>query len=259
MISKRVRNAVFPLLACLAGTAMAQGAPLRMGLEPFYPPFESKQADGQLVGFDIDVGKAVCERMAARCSWVETSFEGLIPGLKAKKFDAINSAMNITAKRRESIDFTVPIYIVPIQMVARRDSKLTPTVASLKGKTVGVLQGATQEDFVRKHWEKHGVKVVAYRDQAQIFLDLAAGRLDAGVQEAQTAMEGFLSKPQGKDFDFAGGVLSDFATLGEGTGMGVRKGDPRKAELDKAIASLKQDGTLSRISMKYFHRDIIAK
>ncbi|MEQ6289585.1 ABC transporter substrate-binding protein [Vogesella sp. GCM10023246] len=253
------RTLALPLLALLAVPAMAQST-IRMGLEPFYPPFESKQADGQLVGFDIDVGKAICERMAAKCSWVETSFEGLIPGLKAKKFDVINSSMNITAKRRESIDFTTPIYIVPIQMVAKRGSGLQPTVASLKGKTVGVLQGATQEDFVRKHWEKNGVKVVAYRDQAQIYLDLASGRLDAGVQEAQNAMEGFLSKPNGKDFDFAGGVLSDFATLGEGTGFGVRKGDKATmAALEKAISGLKQDGTLSRLSQKYFKRDIIAK
>ena len=250
---------LLPLIALLAGPALAGGQAIRMGLEPFYAPFESKLPDGKLVGFDIDVGHAICERLAAKCSYVETSFEGLIPGLKARKFEVINSAMNITAKRRESIDFTVPIYIVPIQMVARRDSKLLPTVAALKGKAVGVLQGATQEDFVRKHWEHQGVKVVAYRDQSQIYLDLAAGRLEASVQEGQNAQEGFLDKPQGKAFEFKGKILSDFATLGEGTGLGVRKGDPLKAELDKAIRSLKQDGTLSRLSQKYFKRDIIAQ
>ncbi|SCK15652.1 transporter substrate-binding domain-containing protein [Vogesella sp. LIG4] len=259
MTRRTLHKLALPLLALLAMPAIAQTT-IRMGLEPLYPPFESKQADGQLVGFDIEVGKAVCERMAAKCSWVETSFEGLIPGLKARKFEVINSAMNITAKRRESVDFTTPIYIVPIQMVAKRGSGLQPTVASLKGKTVGVLEGATQEDFVRKHWEKNGVKIVAYRDQAQIYLDQAAGRLDASVQEAQNATDGFLSKPQGKDFDFAGKVLSDFATLGEGTGFGVSKDNKAlTAELNKAIASLKKDGTLSRLSMKFFKRDIIAK
>ncbi len=142
---------------------------------------------------------------------------------------------------------------------SNRYSKLLPTVAALKGKAVGVLQGATQEDFVRKHWEHQGVKVVVYRDQSQIYLDLAAGRLDASVQEGQNAQEGFLDKPQGKAFEFKGKVLSDFATLGEGTGLGLRKGDPLKAELDKAIRALKQDGTLSRLSQKYFKRDIIAQ
>lgn len=255
------RTLTLSLLAAgvlLSGHAYAQGN-VRMGLEPFYPPFESKQADGTLVGFDIELGKAVCERMGSQCSWVETSFEGLIPGLKAKKFDVINSSMNITAKRRESIDFTKPIYIVPIQMVAKKDRQLQPTVASLKGKSVGVLQGATQEDYARKHWEKQGVKVVAYRDQAQIYLDLASGRLDAAVQESQNATDGFLSKPQGKAFDFAGPVLIDHATLGEGNGFGLRKGDRElMAALEKALASLKQDGTLSKLSYQYFKRDIIA-
>lgn len=258
---KQMRRIVLAVIAGLSAASMAHAAtPLRMGLEPLYPPFESKQSDGQLVGFDIELGKLVCERMAASCSWVETSFEGLIPGLKARKFEVINSAMNITAKRRESVDFTQPVYIVPIQMVARRDRHLAPTLASLKGKTVGVLQGATQEDYVRKHWAGKGVKVVAYRDQSQIYLDLAAGRLDAGVQEAQNASDGFLSKPYGKDFDFAGPVLTDNATLGEGTGFGLRKDEKAlTAELNKAITSLKQDGSLSRLSQKYFQRDIIAK
>ena len=113
MISKRVRNAVFPLLACLAGTAMAQGAPLRMGLEPFYPPFESKQADGQLVGFDIDVAKALCEEMKVTCEFVTQDWDGIIPALQAKKFDAIIASMSITPERLEKVDFSKKYYNTP--------------------------------------------------------------------------------------------------------------------------------------------------
>ena len=248
-------------LAFTLGTAHAESSQtLRFGVEASYPPFESKTASGQLEGFDIDIGNALCQRMKVKCVWVENSFDGLIPALQARKFDVINSAMNITDKRRQAIDFTPAVYVMPIQMIAKRGSGLLPTPASLKGKSVGVLQGSTQEDFVRAHWATQGVSVVTYQSQDQIFADLAAGRLDGAVQEVQTSIDGFLSKPEGKDFDFAGAALSDPATLGEGTGLGLRKNDPAlKAKIVAALASLNQDGTLSKLSQKYFKRDIIAK
>ncbi|WP_084688548.1 ABC transporter substrate-binding protein [Paraburkholderia oxyphila] len=250
-----------------AGLGMTAGAvhaqtqqTLRFGVEASYPPFESKTPSGQLQGFDIDIGNAVCQRMQVKCVWVENSFDGLIAALEARKFDVINSAMNITDKRRQQIDFTPAVYVMPIQMVAKRGSGLQPTPASLKGKQIGVLQGSTQEDYVRKHWATQGVSIVTYENQDQIFADLAAGRLDGAVQEVQTATDGFLSKPQGKDFDFAGAPLKDPATLGEGTGFGMRKNDPAlKAKVVAALDSLRQDGTLTKLSMKYFGRDIVAK
>ena len=92
---------------------------LRYGLEAEYPPFESRNASGELEGFDVELGNAICKAAALKCSWVETSFDALIPGLVAKKFDAINSAMNITEQRRKSIDFTQPIYRIPSQLVGK--------------------------------------------------------------------------------------------------------------------------------------------
>ncbi|MEX3899669.1 transporter substrate-binding domain-containing protein [Paraburkholderia sp. BR10954] len=233
---------------------------LRFGIEAAYPPFESKSASGQLQGFDIDVGNAVCAKLAVKCIWVENAFDGLIPALQARKFDVINSAMNITAKRKQSIDFTKPIYVVPIVMVAKRDSGLAPDVKSLQGKRVGVLQASSQEDFLKRHWENAGVTIVSYSDQDQVYADLIAGRIDAAVQEAQTAQDGFLSKPAGHDYAILGKPLADPATLGEGTGWGLRKGDKALvAKVDAALDALKNDGTLSSLSQKYFHRDIIAK
>ncbi|WP_248324702.1 MULTISPECIES: ABC transporter substrate-binding protein [unclassified Caballeronia] len=242
------------------GVAHADSQTLRFGVEASYPPFESKTPAGTLEGFDIDIGNAVCERVKMKCVWVENSFDGLIAALQARKFDAINSAMNITAKRKQAIDFTPPVYVMPIEMVAKRGSHLEPTPASLKDKRVGVLQGSTQEDYVRKHWAGAGVQVVTYQSQDQIFADLSAGRLDGAVQEVQTAIDGFLAKPEGKAFDFAGGPLTDPSTLGEGTGIGLRKDDAAlKAKVVAALDSLKKDGTLSQLSQKYFKRDIIAK
>ena len=250
------------VLAASAGAAHAQQSPdtLRFGIEAAYPPFESKTATGQLEGFDIDVGNAVCAKMKVKCVWVENAFDGLIPALQARKFDVINSAMNITAKRKESIAFTPPIYVVPIVMIAKRGSSLKPDVKSLQGKHVGVLQGSSQEDFLKKYWANAGVQVVSYQDQDQVYADLVAGRLDAAVQEAQTAQDGFLGKPAGAGYEMVGEPLKDPATLGEGTGFGLRKGDKAlQAKVDAALADLKKDGTLTALSQKYFKRDIIAK
>ncbi len=114
-----------------------------------------------------------------QCKWVETSFDGLIPALQGRKFDAINSAMNATDQRRQAIDFTTVVYRVPRQLIAKAGSGLEPTPASLKGKSVGVLQGSIQETLAKAHWENEGVKVVPYQDQNQVYTDLKSGRLDA--------------------------------------------------------------------------------
>lgn len=139
-------------LACAigSGAALADAQTLRFGLEAQYPPFESKAPNGDLQGFDIDVGNAVCQTAKLSCKWVETSFDGLIPALKGRKFDAINSAMNATEQRRQAIDFTTIIYRVPTQLIARTGSGLLPTPESLKGKRVGVLQASIQETSRRR-------------------------------------------------------------------------------------------------------------
>ena len=133
-------------------SAFAAGE-LRYGVEAEYPPFESRNSVGQLEGFDIDLGNAICKAAQLKCSWVEGSFDALIPGLVAKKFDAINSAMNITDQRRKSIDFTQPIYRIPSQLVGKAGSGMQATPEGLQGKTIGVLQGSIQETFAKEHWE----------------------------------------------------------------------------------------------------------
>jgi lysine/arginine/ornithine transport system substrate-binding protein len=244
-----------------AGFAFAgSNAALKIGIEAAYPPFESKTAAGQLQGFDIDVGNAVCAKMQVKCIWVENVFDGLLPALQARKFDLVNSAMNITSKREQIVDFTPPIYVVPMVMIARKNSGLLPNPDSLKGKRIGVLQGAVQDDFVQRNWKPHGVEIAEYADQNQVYADLAAGRLDGAVQEYQTAREGFLDKPEGRDYAIVGAPLEDSVTLGKGVGWAFRKQDAAlRSRVSNALAQLKADGTLSKLSVQYFKRDIIAK
>src|SRR5690606_41311012 len=115
---------------------------LRYGLEAEYPPFESRNASGELEGFDVELGNAICKAAALKCTWVETSFDALIPGLVAKKFDAINSAMNITEQRRQSIDFTQPVYRIPSQIEGKVGTAVEATPYGRNVNTLVVLQGS---------------------------------------------------------------------------------------------------------------------
>lgn len=242
-------------------TAFADSSTLRFGLEAQYPPFESKAPNGTLQGFDIDLGNAVCATAHLTCKWGETSFDGLIPALQGRKFDAINSAMNATEKRRQAIDFTTVIYRVPTQLIARSGSGLVATLESLKGKHVGVLQASIQETYAKAHWEPDGVSVVAYQDQNQVYADLVAGRLDATLVLAPAGQKGFLSQPNGKGFAFVGEPVRDDKILGSGIAFGVRKGDESlRNRLNTAIAKIEADGTVKTLAQKYFGNiDVSAK
>lgn len=255
-------------LALIAATAVAAAGSvqaadlkqLRFGLEASYAPFESKSASGQLQGFDVDVGNAVCAKLNVKCVWVENDFDGLIPALQARKFDAINSDMTITDQRKQAIDFTDPIYTIPNQLIAKNGSGLLPTVASLKGKHVGVLQGTIQETYAKAKWAPAGIDVVSYQTQDQVYADLASGRLDAAFQDSEAASKGFLKRPQGAGFDFAGPTVADEKLLGSGVGYGVRKGDKALlAQLNGALKALKADGTIEKIAAKYFDVKVVLK
>ncbi|MCX2945739.1 transporter substrate-binding domain-containing protein, partial [Rahnella perminowiae] len=153
---KKLKIALLLGCAVASFSALADGSTLKFGLEAQYPPFESKSATGELQGFDIDLGNAVCAAARVKCDWYDTSFDGLIAALQARKFDAINSAMNVTEKRRQAIDFTQVIYRVPTKLIAKKDSGLLPTTESLKGKHIGVLQGSIQESYAQAHWAPKG-------------------------------------------------------------------------------------------------------
>jgi len=246
------RNALFLAHGMMTSvSALAQD--LRYGLESQYPPFESRNAQGELEGFDIELGNAICQAGKFNCHWVESSFDALIPALQAKKFDAINSAMNITEARAKSIGFTQPIYRIPTMLVAKTGQKLAPTADALKGKNIGVLQGSIQETYAKKHWESQGVTVTSYQDQNQVYNDMVAGRLDGTLVMSAAGQSGFLDKPQGKGFGFIGKPVEDDAILGSGIGFGLRKDDTQlKQSLDTAIAKVQTDGTVKKLAEKYF-------
>ena len=192
------------LLAVSAGTAYAKDwTTVRFGVDASYPPFESKGADGKVVGFDVDLGNEICRRMNAKCVWIENDFDGMIPALKARKFDGVLSSMSMTPARQEQIAFSAKLFNTPTRLVTKKGTGLMPTAESLKGKSVGVEQGTIQETYAKTYWASKGVNVVPYQNR-RVYADLISGRLDGALQDAVQAEIGFLKTPRGANFDFAG-------------------------------------------------------
>ncbi|WP_233851958.1 ABC transporter substrate-binding protein [Paraburkholderia sp. HD33-4] len=246
-----------PLTLAAVGAFAKEWSTVRFGVDASYAPFESKSPDGTLVGFDIDLGNEICHRLNAKCVWIEQDFDGMIPALKAKKFDGVLSSMSMTPQRAEQIAFSTKLFKTPERLVAKQGSGILPTAESLKGKTVGVEQGSTEETFAKAYWEPTGTKVVSYQNQDQVYADLVSGRLDATMQDAVQANQGFLNTPRGAGFAFAGKELDDPKILGTGVGIGMRKEDTDlKVKVDKAIADMIKDGTYKKIEQKYFDFDV---
>lgn len=252
--------AAFALMAASAAVSAKEWTTIRVGVDPTYPPFESVAKDGQVQGFDIDLGNALCAKLDAKCVWVQSSFDGLIAGLQARKFDVILSSMAANPKRREQIDFTQRLYRNQTRLIAKESAHLLPEPAKLAGKRIGVEQGTLQETYARAKWAAAGAEVVAYPSYDQAYADLTAGRIDAVLMDAVQGQLGFLATPAGHGYAFAGGVVYDPQIMGDGDAAGVRKTDPDLRDaLNGAIAQILKDGTYRKIEARYFDFDMYGK
>jgi arginine/ornithine transport system substrate-binding protein len=235
---------------------VAADAPLKLGIEAAYPPFASKTADGQLIGFDYDIGQALCADMKVQCVWKENEFDGLIPALKVKKVDAIISSMSITPDRMKSVDFTDRYYRIPARLVVRKDSAISEVPAQLKGLRIGVQRATNFERYVTDKFVPAGATIVSYGSQNEVFLDLLGGRIDATLASSVAIDEGLLKKPEGKDYRFVGPTFTEEQYFGTGIGVAVRKGDPLRGRFNTALANIRANGTYEQIRKKYFNFDI---
>ncbi|MBX3686543.1 MAG: ABC transporter substrate-binding protein [Rhodocyclaceae bacterium] len=249
------------ILACQVATAK-DWKQIRFATEGAYPPFNVTAPDGSVQGFDVDIANALCEEMKTECTWVKQEWDGMIPALMSRKFDAISASMSITEERKKKVDFTDKYYATPLALVAKKGSTLKPELASLKGKRIGVQRGTVADNFATRFWADHGVELVRYARQEEAYLDLSAGRIDASWVDSLEADGGFLTKPAGQDYDFAGSKVygrnaEEKAVIGEGVGIAIRKRDTDlRDQLNKALAAIRANGTYERISKKYFPHDI---
>ncbi|OON41593.1 ABC transporter substrate-binding protein [Izhakiella australiensis] len=237
----------------MAGSAQALAEDtLRVAADLSYPPFQLRDSSGQPGGFEIDITKAVCKAINAKCEFIVSSFDAEVPSLLARKVDFI-SPLGVTDKRRKSIDFSDFIYHIPTKLVARKGSGLLPTVESLRGKQIAVQQGSIQEMYANQYWSPKGINVMHYADADAIYQDLAAGRLDGALSPGVAVTFGFLSKPEGKDFALVGPEVHDDKLFSIGSAYGVRKGDTAlQKRLNDGLAKIIADGTWQKIKEHYF-------
>ncbi|MBS7546117.1 ABC transporter substrate-binding protein [Ancylobacter oerskovii] len=242
------------VLALTAATAQAEIKTVRIGTEGAYPPFNSTDSSGQLVGFDIDIAKALCEKMKVECTFVAQDWDGIIPALLAKKFDAIVASMSITDERKEKVAFTVPYYQTPGDFIAPKDTKITDiSPEALKGKTLGTQSATTAAVYLEEKYKGSEIKLYPTQDEANA--DLAAGRLDAILADKFVLYEWLEKSNDGKCCKFVGPDLKDVNP--QGTGIAVRKEDNELREkINAAIKEIVADGTYKKINAKYFPFDI---
>ena len=243
------------LAVLVLGMGSVQAADLRIGVEGAYPPFSWKESDGTLKGFDIEIAEALCAELKRDCVLVEQDWDGMIPALMAKKYDAIVASMSITEERKKRVDFTNKYYNTPAKFVAKKGSGLDVSKAGLKGKRIGLQRGTTHQCYMEKMYPD--TELVLYATQEEVFQDLAIGRIDAQFSDSIAADDGFLKTDAGKDFEFVGGDQHDMECHGEGAGIAVRKQDTQlREDLNKAIKAIRASGVYQKINAKYFDFDI---
>ena len=259
---KKFISAVFVAALAIGATLGAVQADakewkkVRVGVEGAYPPFSEVTADGKLVGFDIDIANALCEEMKVECELITQDWDGIIPALQARKYDAIIASMSITPERKEKVDFTKKYYNTPAKFVRKKGSGIEITKESMKGKAVGVQRATIHDNFVTEVYGD-AVEVKRYGTQDEAYLDMVAGRVDLLLADSVAMDGGFLQTEAGKDFEFVGPDFSDPKYFGEGAGIAVRKGEEDLLNmLNQAIDAIRANGKYKAIQDKYFDFDV---
>ena len=240
------------LLALLLTTAAHAQSVLRVGVEGNYPPFSQMAADGALSGFDIDIANAVCAELKMECKLVTQEFDGMIPALNARKFDAIVASLTITEERKKAVDFSDPYYDVPSRWIARAGTLTATTPAALRGKAIAVLRNSPRAKYVLDNYKDSEIHQVG--KETEVYLELTAGRADIGFGSSVVSSEAFLKKPEGQGFAAVGDpVKLDVA----GVGIAVRKADTAlRDRINAALRAIRANGTYDRMQKKYFDFDI---
>ena len=276
-MNKVLLSAVALAAMAFSTVADAQQRTVRIASEGAFPPWNATDASGKLIGFEIDLANAMCERMQVRCEIVAQAWDGIIPALQARRYDAIMAGMSITARRLEVINFSVPYGSSPARLAVQKQHRLanwatpgnvervrmdalTPQMTTafdelkkaISGLTIGVQTQTIQANFLEEHM-RGVVRVRTYDTMENMVLDLNAGRVDAvfgsGANLKALADKGDNVAMFGPGF--TGG------TFGAGVGVGLRKDDADlKAMFDQAIAWANESGTIRRLSLQWFGFDV---
>ena len=226
---------------------------IRIATEGAFPPFNYMEGN-EPQGFEIDLGKALCEAMTVTCTFVVHEWDGIIRGLLDNKYDAIMASMAITERRKARIAFSKRYYFIPPAFIAHKDADITDTSPpALAGKSIGTTEGSQHAAFLEAH---HGdAEIRSYGKLEEANLDLLTRRIDLVLGD-KLALSRFLKSKEGACCRVIGEPRADPAQYGEGVAVGLRKGDKDLEEsFNQAIARVMADGTYDRIRAKYFEFD----
>ncbi len=268
-------------LFLLAGNALADK--IKIGTEGAYPPWNSKDASGNLIGFEVELAQELCAIMKHECTIVEQDWDGMIPALLMRKFDAIMAGMSITDERLKTINFSQGyadevasfavmkgsdlgnLQTVKSLSLSKKTGEVKKTLEQLKtalaGKTIGVQTGTIHQNFLESG-DVGSVTVRKYKTQDEVNLDLAAGRIDAALAAA-VAFTDYAAKSK-KPVVLVGPTFSGGA-FGNGVGVGIRKGDSSGSigkrdtkilkDFNNAINTARKKGIISKLAIKHFGFD----
>lgn len=232
------------------GDTAADLPDLTFAMSGTYKPFNYVE-NGELVGFDVDIGKALAERMGRNPVPVTHPWETIIQGLKAGRYDAIIGSMAITEKRLEEVNFTRPYYRSGAQIFVAEDNTTIQGPEDLRGKKIGVVKASTFRDVALELTDED--KVIGYDSDIFALQDLVVGRVDAVITDQ---VVGFAAmREEGlKIKDVAEPLFIDEM------GIAVRKEDTQLLEeLNQALEAIIADGTYDAISEKWFGRSILGE
>lgn len=254
-MSRLVRIAFAVLAAVLSGQASAREK-LVVGTEGAYPPFNNLTASGELVGFDVDIARELCARMAVECSFVAVDWDGLIPALKAGKIDVIAASLTITEERRKQVLFTHKYYATPLAIVARKEAGLATTEASAyAGRTLGVQGQTWQAEYAARTFGAAGTELKLYPSQVEAMLDLSSGRLDAVLSDKIQLIDWMRTEGAG-----CCAMVGDVAGTAAEAGIAVRLDDIElRDRLEAALDAILADGAYDAIQKRYFDFDIYGR
>lgn len=220
---------------------------LRIGTEGAYAPFNYTNADGSLGGFDVEIANAICDDLQMTCEIIAQDWDGIIPGLKAGKYDAIVAAMSVTPERAKQVAFTDPYFSNALVFLAKKDSNFDPTNSSdINTHSIAAQRSTISSQWLENAYPKADMKL--YDTLSNAFLDLGSGRVDAMISDKLPALE-WLGSASGSNYAIKG----DEIDINDNFAIAVRPNDEAlQTKINKSLANLKSNGTYDKINQKYF-------
>ena len=215
-----------------------------VGTESTYPPYESRNEQGELIGFDIDLMNIIADKLGKKVDWQDMAFDALIPTLIAKRIDVVIAGMSITEERAQKVSFSKPYEISVSAFITKEDSDIKDT-AALNGKSIATQIGTVQETFSHNI---EGAEVKTFQKFDDCAREVLLGRVDAALMDIPVAKE-FVSQK-----DFVGKLKIAFEQVITEGGKAISLNLDDKDVADKIsdiIDGLEESGELQKLREKW--------